>query len=56
MLQHRSQQTQSELTEATSLSARTIREALGQLVETGRVVEERCVRDARKRVYSLAEE
>ncbi len=44
--------TQSELAEATGLSPRTIRDAVGTLVERDIATEEVCLRDARRRVYS----
>ena len=48
--------TQTELVEETALSARTVRTALGRLEDAGLVTESVCLRDARKRVYSLASE
>lgn len=55
VLQERTELTQSQLTETTGLSERTVRSALSQLSDSGLVTEEVCLRDARKRVYSLAE-
>jgi DNA-binding MarR family transcriptional regulator len=45
--------TQTDLVEETALSARTVRTALGRLEDAGLVSESICLRDARKRVYSL---
>lgn len=45
--------TQTELAEETSLSARTVRTALNRLEDVGIVTESICLRDARKRIYSL---
>lgn len=49
------QRTQTQLVEETALSARTVRTALGRLEDAGLVTESICLRDARKRVYSLAD-
>ncbi|WP_435064270.1 helix-turn-helix domain-containing protein [Halobaculum sp. EA56] len=54
VLEREDQRTQTELVEETTLSARTVRTALGRLEEAGLVTESVCLRDARKRVYSLA--
>ncbi|WP_277556033.1 helix-turn-helix transcriptional regulator [Halobaculum limi] len=50
------QHTQTELVEETALSARTVRTALGRLEEAGLVSESICLRDARKRLYSLTDD
>lgn len=47
--------TQTDLVDETALSARTVRTALGRLEDAGLVTESICLRDARKRVYSLTE-
>ncbi|SHG91568.1 helix-turn-helix transcriptional regulator [Halobaculum gomorrense] len=48
--------TQTGLVEETALSARTVRTALGRLEDAGLVTESICLRDARKRVYSLTDD
>ncbi|GAA0204221.1 helix-turn-helix transcriptional regulator [Halobaculum roseum] len=50
------QRTQTQLVEETALSARTVRTALGRLEDAGLVDESICLRDARKRVYSLTDD
>ena len=50
------QRTQTQLVEETALSARTVRTALGRLEDAGLVTESICLRDARKRVYSLTDD
>ncbi|MFC6793209.1 helix-turn-helix transcriptional regulator [Halobaculum halobium] len=50
------ERTQTQLVEETALSARTVRTALGRLEEAGLVNESICLRDARKRVYSLTDD
>lgn len=50
------ERTQTQLVEETSLSARTVRTALGRLEDAGLVSESICLRDARKRVYSLTDD
>jgi len=54
VLDHDDDRTQTELVKETALSARTVRTALGRLEDAGLVTESVCLRDARKRVYSLA--
>lgn len=54
LLQRESPLTQSQLVDRTKLSPRTVRSALDQLEAAGLVTKEICLRDARKRVYSLA--
>jgi len=56
VLDHGDERTQTELVEETALSARTVRTALGRLEDAGLVTESVCLRDARKRVYSLESE
>ncbi|SFR63519.1 winged helix-turn-helix domain-containing protein [Halogeometricum limi] len=53
VLEQESHLTQGELTERTQLSSRTVRGALRKLEEADIVHEDVCLRDARKRVYSL---
>lgn len=53
VLEHRPDRTQVQLVEETGLSARTVRSAVADLKAAGIVDEEVCLRDARKRVYSL---
>lgn len=48
--------TQGDLVDRTRLSTRTVRNALRKLEAADAVEERVCPRDARKRVYSLAEE
>ncbi|MFC7098881.1 MarR family transcriptional regulator [Halobaculum marinum] len=50
------ERTQTQLVDETALSARTVRTALGRLEDAGLVTESICLRDARKRVYSLADD
>lgn len=50
------EQTQTQLVDETALSARTVRTALGRLEDAGLVDESICLRDARKRVYSLTDD
>jgi|GEM_PF-443133 len=50
------ERTQTQLVEETALSARTVRTALGRLEDAGLVNESICLRDARKRVYSLTDD
>jgi DNA-binding MarR family transcriptional regulator len=56
VLEHESDLTQVELTERTRLSARTVRSAVADLKSAGILEEEVCLRDARKRVYSLTDD
>ncbi|MXR40664.1 winged helix DNA-binding protein [Halobaculum sp. WSA2] len=49
------ERTQTQLVDETALSARTVRTALGRLEDAGLVDESICLRDARKRVYSLTD-
>ncbi|QIB74373.1 winged helix-turn-helix domain-containing protein [Halogeometricum borinquense] len=53
VLKQESHLTQGELTDRTQLSTRTVRDALRKLEAAGIVHEDVCLRDARKRVYSL---
>jgi len=50
------ERTQTQLVDETTLSARTVRTALGRLEDAGLVDESICLRDARKRVYSLTDD
>lgn len=50
------ERTQTQLVDETALSARTVRTALGRLEDAGLVDEAICLRDARKRVYSLTDD
>ena len=54
VLEQEPEMTQVQLAERTRLSARTVRNAVSELKEAGVVDEAVCLRDARKRVYSLA--
>jgi DNA-binding MarR family transcriptional regulator len=56
VLEHESDLTQVELAKQTRLSARTVRSAVNDLKTAGMVEEEICLRDARKRLYSLVED
>lgn len=53
VLERESNLTQTDLTDRTHLSTRTVRDALRKLEEADIVQEDVCLRDARKRVYSL---
>ena len=53
VLERESNLTQSDLTDRTHLSTRTVRDALRKLEDADIVNEDICLRDARKRVYSL---
>lgn len=54
ILEYEGSMTQSQLTDATMLSGRTVRYALTDLEERGLVEEEFYFADARKNLYSLA--
>jgi DNA-binding MarR family transcriptional regulator len=56
VLEHEPDLTQVELVERTRLSARTVRSAVADLKSAGVVDEAVCLRDARKRVYSIRED
>jgi len=53
-LDHNDQLTQTELAEATLLSARTVREAVSRLEAVGAVESRVSFRDARKQLYTLS--
>lgn len=53
VLERESHLTQGELADRTQLSTRTVRDALRKLEDEDVVHEDVCLRDARKRVYSL---
>lgn len=53
VLQRESHLTQGDLTDRTQLSTRTVRDALRKLEAADIVHEDVCLRDARRRVYSL---
>ncbi|MUV58125.1 Winged helix-turn-helix DNA-binding [Halogeometricum rufum] len=53
VLERESHLTQGELTDRTQLSTRTVRDALRKLEDADIVHEDVCLKDARKRVYSL---
>ena len=56
VLERESPLTQSQLVERTQLSARTVRSALRKLEGRDLVDEGICLRDARKRLYSVEDE
>ncbi|UIP01554.1 winged helix-turn-helix domain-containing protein (plasmid) [Halobaculum sp. CBA1158] len=53
VLTREDERTQTQLVEETALSTRTVRTALNRLEDAGLVDESVCLRDARKRVYTL---
>jgi len=55
-LEHEGELTQSQLAEQTLLAGRTVRSALSELEAAGVVSSRRSVVDARKTLYSVAEE
>jgi DNA-binding MarR family transcriptional regulator len=56
VLEHDPDRTQVQLAEETGLSPRTIRNAVSELKTAGVLEESVCLRDARKRVYSLTDD